>query len=121
MAWFFSFILTVAGAFPTDADVYGYGARTDLRTDVLRQSAWFRFPYPGKRMESLSFVGPGIRYHIILVRYNKTDENVLHVATEEHKHRTRTVVTEEDYYQVYSVLIPCLRCYYTDTMTAIQS
>ncbi|XP_072029177.1 solute carrier family 23 member 1-like [Amphiura filiformis] len=47
-AWFISYILTVAGAFPNDPATYGYEARTDTRIEVLQQSAWFRFPYPGQ-------------------------------------------------------------------------
>lgn len=47
-AWLFSYILTVAGVFPSHPDTYGYGARTDTRLDVLTKSQWFRFPYPGQ-------------------------------------------------------------------------
>lgn len=48
IAWLFSYILTVTDVFPTDPDAYGYGARTDLKSDVLRESKWFDFPYPGQ-------------------------------------------------------------------------
>ncbi|XP_071961147.1 solute carrier family 23 member 1-like isoform X2 [Antedon mediterranea] len=43
LAWLFSFILTATDVFPE-----GSGARTDARIEVVGQSAWFRFPYPGQ-------------------------------------------------------------------------
>ncbi|XP_033127375.1 solute carrier family 23 member 2-like [Anneissia japonica] len=43
LAWLISSILTAAGVFPE-----GHGARTDARIEVLKESAWFRFPYPGQ-------------------------------------------------------------------------
>ena len=45
--WLLCYILTVAGAFPSDSTAYGYEARTDIRLDVIRKTNWFRFPYPG--------------------------------------------------------------------------
>ncbi|XP_071491350.1 solute carrier family 23 member 1-like isoform X2 [Diadema antillarum] len=48
IAWFFSFILTVTDVFPTDPNAYGYKARTDINSDVLREAPWFYFPYPGQ-------------------------------------------------------------------------
>ncbi|XP_076802859.1 solute carrier family 23 member 1-like [Clavelina lepadiformis] len=48
LAWSFCAILTAAGAFPSDRNVYGYLARTDIRLGVLNQSPWFRVPYPGQ-------------------------------------------------------------------------
>ena len=45
--WLLCFILTVAGAFPSDKNVYGYEARTDIRLDVIGEASWFSFPYPG--------------------------------------------------------------------------
>lgn len=38
--------MTAAGAFEPD-DIY---ARTDSRLDVIRDAAWFKFPYPGKQV-----------------------------------------------------------------------
>ncbi|XP_060075015.1 solute carrier family 23 member 1-like [Ylistrum balloti] len=46
--WLLCHILTVTNVFPEDETVYGYEARTDLRTDFLRVAPWFSFPYPGK-------------------------------------------------------------------------
>ena len=48
VSWVICVILTVAGAFPDDPKAWGYNARTDIKTDVLYESKWFRFPYPGK-------------------------------------------------------------------------
>ncbi|XP_033114665.1 solute carrier family 23 member 2-like [Anneissia japonica] len=48
ISWIFSAIFTAADVFPTNSTQYGYGARTDLNTEVLKQAAWFRFPYPGQ-------------------------------------------------------------------------
>ena len=48
IGWLFCYILTVTNVFPTDPDAYGYNARTDINTEVLREAAWFDFPYPGK-------------------------------------------------------------------------
>ncbi|OWF56540.1 solute carrier family 23 member 1-like [Mizuhopecten yessoensis] len=47
-AWGICGILTAAGVFPTDQNGWGYEARTDTKLDVLRDSKWFRFPYPGQ-------------------------------------------------------------------------
>lgn len=41
IAWIFAAIFTAANVFPV-----GSTARTDTRADVLRDSAWFDFPYP---------------------------------------------------------------------------
>uniref|UniRef100_A0A8C4VJR8 Solute carrier family 23 member 1-like n=1 Tax=Gopherus evgoodei TaxID=1825980 RepID=A0A8C4VJR8_9SAUR len=48
ITWLICFALTVTNAFPSDAAVYGYLARTDIKGDVLSQAPWFRFPYPGQ-------------------------------------------------------------------------
>ena len=48
LVWLVCFILTVAGAFPSDPDSIGFGARTDTKHQVLSQASWFRFPYPGE-------------------------------------------------------------------------
>ncbi len=50
VAWAFAAILTVTDVFPSDPNVYGYQARTDLRIGVLKESAWIRVPYPGKKL-----------------------------------------------------------------------
>ncbi|KAJ8313827.1 hypothetical protein KUTeg_008388 [Tegillarca granosa] len=47
LSWLICAILTVAGAFPDDKS-WGYEARTDIKTDVIRDALWFRFPYPGQ-------------------------------------------------------------------------
>ncbi|XP_071960185.1 solute carrier family 23 member 2-like [Antedon mediterranea] len=46
ISWIFSAIFTATDVFPTNSTEYGYGARTDINTDVLKQAPWFRFPYP---------------------------------------------------------------------------
>ncbi|WAQ93888.1 S23A2-like protein [Mya arenaria] len=48
LSWVICVILTAAGAFPEDKKAWGYYARTDIKTDVLYKSEWFRFPYPGQ-------------------------------------------------------------------------
>uniref|UniRef100_A0A8C0GKB8 Solute carrier family 23 member 1-like n=1 Tax=Chelonoidis abingdonii TaxID=106734 RepID=A0A8C0GKB8_CHEAB len=48
ITWLICFALTVTNTFPSDAAVYGYLARTDIKGDVLSQAPWFRFPYPGQ-------------------------------------------------------------------------
>lgn len=61
ITWILCLILTAAGAFPDDPAEYGYKARTDVYSDVLRESAWFRFPYPGQfgvpKVNIAGFVG----------------------------------------------------------------
>ena len=47
-AWLFCYILTLTEVFPSDPEKVGYFARTDTRTQVLHDSSWFRFPYPGR-------------------------------------------------------------------------
>lgn len=46
VGWLVCGIMTAAGAFEPD-DIY---ARTDSRLDVIRDAAWFKFPYPGKQV-----------------------------------------------------------------------
>lgn len=46
--WFVCLILTVAGVFPEDPNTYGYAARVDTKSDNLKNTPWFSFPYPGK-------------------------------------------------------------------------
>ena len=48
LSWVICVILTEAGAFPDDPAAWGYKARTDTRAQVLEDSEWFRFPYPGQ-------------------------------------------------------------------------
>ncbi|CAE1313506.1 SLC23A1 [Acanthosepion pharaonis] len=48
ISWLFCYILTITDVFPKEKDKWGYAARTDIYTDVLEKSAWFRFPYPGQ-------------------------------------------------------------------------
>lgn len=47
LSWFLCFVLTATGVFTDDPNGWGYGARTDIKTDVLTKTSWFRFPYPG--------------------------------------------------------------------------
>ncbi|KAK2192536.1 hypothetical protein NP493_28g06024 [Ridgeia piscesae] len=48
ITWVLSIILTATNVFPDDPTKWGYQARTDLRTNVIFTSPWFRFPYPGQ-------------------------------------------------------------------------
>ena len=47
-SWIICVILTAAGVFPETEGKWGYKARTDINTEVLHKSEWFRFPYPGE-------------------------------------------------------------------------
>ena len=47
IAWLVCLILTVTDVFPNDPNKTGYAARTDVKINVLKESEWFRFPYPG--------------------------------------------------------------------------
>nr|XP_054767362.1 solute carrier family 23 member 1-like [Lytechinus pictus] len=58
LSWAFTYILTVYNVFPDSPTVYGYPARTDIRTSVLQDAPWFRFPYPGQwGLPTLSVAG----------------------------------------------------------------
>ncbi|XP_052682979.1 solute carrier family 23 member 1-like isoform X2 [Crassostrea angulata] len=48
LSWLLCFVLTVTGVFTDDPNGWGYGARTDIKTDVLTKTSWFRFPHPGQ-------------------------------------------------------------------------
>lgn len=48
VSWVVCVILTVTGALPENDDGWGYKARTDINSEVLYKSEWFRFPYPGQ-------------------------------------------------------------------------
>ncbi|XP_048585368.1 solute carrier family 23 member 1-like [Nematostella vectensis] len=48
VSWMICAIVTAAGGFPDDPKNPNFLARTDARTIVLRESKWFRFPYPGQ-------------------------------------------------------------------------
>ncbi len=47
VSWLICFILTVLDVLPKDPAKWGNGARTDLRSQVIYDSPWFRVPYPG--------------------------------------------------------------------------
>ncbi|XP_071752956.1 xan_ur_permease domain-containing protein [Centroberyx gerrardi] len=58
LSWLICFILTSYNVLPSDPDQYGYLARTDLKGDVMGQTPWFRFPYPGQwGMPTVSLAG----------------------------------------------------------------
>ncbi|XP_071821467.1 solute carrier family 23 member 1-like [Apostichopus japonicus] len=61
VSWTFCIILTAAGAFPDDPTAYGYKARTDVYSDVIRDTPWLRVPYPGQfgrpRVNVAGFLG----------------------------------------------------------------
>uniref|UniRef100_I3N562 Solute carrier family 23 member 2-like n=1 Tax=Ictidomys tridecemlineatus TaxID=43179 RepID=I3N562_ICTTR len=48
ISWFICFVLTVTNTLPSSPTDYGYLARTDTKSNVLRQAPWFRVPYPGQ-------------------------------------------------------------------------
>ncbi|CAD5112311.1 DgyrCDS1537 [Dimorphilus gyrociliatus] len=48
ISWILCAILTATDVFPNDKDKWGYAARTDTKIDVLTNTKWFRFPYPGQ-------------------------------------------------------------------------
>ncbi|CAE1313503.1 SLC23A1 [Acanthosepion pharaonis] len=57
ISWLLYYILTITDVFPKEKGKWGYAARTDLYTDVLYKSAWFRFPYPGVFASIIKSVG----------------------------------------------------------------
>ncbi|XP_048877311.1 solute carrier family 23 member 1-like [Brienomyrus brachyistius] len=48
ISWLFCYLLTIYDVLPPDPDKYGFLARTDVKGDVVNQTPWFRFPYPGQ-------------------------------------------------------------------------
>lgn len=48
MSWLLCYIFTLTDVFPPEPEKWGYTARTDAQGDVLDQTPWFRFPYPGQ-------------------------------------------------------------------------
>ncbi|XP_070564739.1 solute carrier family 23 member 1-like [Ptychodera flava] len=46
LSWLLSYILTITDAIPDDDSSYGYPGRTDTKGNILKDSDWFRFPYP---------------------------------------------------------------------------
>jgi len=49
LSWLICYILTVCEVLPSDPDVYGHLARTDLKGDIVSQAPWLTFPYPGRK------------------------------------------------------------------------
>ncbi|XP_053373096.1 solute carrier family 23 member 1-like isoform X2 [Mercenaria mercenaria] len=47
-SWIICVILTASGALTDKKGDWGYNARTDIKSDVLYESDWFRFPWPGQ-------------------------------------------------------------------------
>lgn len=48
IVWLVCLILTETDVLPATPGQWGYEARTDLRTDAIFTSPWFRIPYPGQ-------------------------------------------------------------------------
>ncbi|KAL4225860.1 hypothetical protein ACF0H5_013849 [Mactra antiquata] len=48
ISWVVCAILTITDTLPSNANDWGYLARTDISINVLDESKWFRFPYPGQ-------------------------------------------------------------------------
>ena len=42
------FIFKKTGVFTNDPSEWGYEARTDIKLDAVKDSRWFRIPYPGE-------------------------------------------------------------------------
>ncbi|KAJ8047233.1 Solute carrier family 23 member 1 [Holothuria leucospilota] len=61
--WIICVILTVCDVFPSDSSVYGYAARTDLKTENLKNSPWISFPYPAYQMTWETALGQTGRYN----------------------------------------------------------
>ena len=49
--WAVCWIMTEAGAFTDDKRNVEYKSRTDAKSDVIENSEWFYFPYPGKNLD----------------------------------------------------------------------
>ena len=47
ISWLICYILTATSVLPNNPEEWGYYARTDIRMDALRDTPWFRIPYPG--------------------------------------------------------------------------
>nr|XP_061826386.1 solute carrier family 23 member 1-like [Nerophis lumbriciformis] len=47
-SWLLCYLLTVFNVLPSEADHYGFLARTDINTDAITTSPWFHIPYPGQ-------------------------------------------------------------------------
>ena len=47
LTWGLSIVLTLTDVFPVQQGQWGYEARTDLRTEVIFTSPWWRIPFPG--------------------------------------------------------------------------
>ena len=47
IGWGLSGILTAVGAFSDDPNSNDFFARTDSRLEVIKETDWFIFPYPG--------------------------------------------------------------------------
>ncbi|KAI0218510.1 Solute carrier family 23 member 2 [Lamellibrachia satsuma] len=58
-SWLICAILTATNVLPSTHDSWGYEARTDTRIDSLRDTPWFRIPYPGQ-FGGMSFNVAGI-------------------------------------------------------------
>ena len=48
IGWALCGILTAAGVFTDDPNDIGYKARTDARSNIIKEADWFYMPYPGK-------------------------------------------------------------------------
>ena len=44
--WLICGILTWTDTLPEDPSEWGHGARVDVKSQVLSDAKWFRFPYP---------------------------------------------------------------------------
>ncbi|KAI0214579.1 Solute carrier family 23 member 2, partial [Lamellibrachia satsuma] len=58
-SWLICAILTATNVLPPTRGSWGYEARTDIRIDSLRDTPWFRIPYPGQ-FGGMSFSVAGV-------------------------------------------------------------
>ncbi|XP_074541955.1 solute carrier family 23 member 1-like [Halichoeres trimaculatus] len=48
VSWLVCYLLTIYDVLPSDPDVYGHLARTDVKGNVVSEAPWFSVPYPGQ-------------------------------------------------------------------------
>ena len=71
-SWLICAILTATNVLPPTPGSWGYEARTDTQIDSLRDSPWFRIPYPGEQdgyiNKCSALVDKDVRRRILLAR-----------------------------------------------------
>ena len=62
VGWSVSAIITSAGGFSDDPKAADFYARTDSRLYIVDKTAWFIFPYPGKKICSPFWEGHFVKH-----------------------------------------------------------